>query len=72
MAFQGFSPKLRLAMAMAKAKSKAKGETVLPIDQAEITRRNQVTNVRWEIRLAENLAQRAMIESRRSGLAPKH
>jgi hypothetical protein len=65
MAFQSFSPKLRLAMTIAKAK----GHAALPIDQAEKERRKQVSNARDAIRRAENLAQRALIQGRRRGPA---
>ena len=65
MAFQGFSPKLQLAMNIAKAK----GPAASPIDQAEKERRKQLANARNEKRMAENLAQRALIESRRRGSA---
>ena len=65
MTFQGFSPKLQLAIKI----SKAKGVAALPIDQAEKDRRKQVTNARNEKRITENLAQRALVESHRRGLA---
>ncbi len=61
MAFQGFSPKLNLAKAIAKAK----GAAASPIDQAEKDRRKQLAAVRNEKRIAENLEQRALVESRR-------
>jgi hypothetical protein len=63
MAYQGFSPKLRLAMDIAKAK----GATALPIDHDEKARRKQVVKARAEKRLAENLAQRALVQIRRWG-----
>jgi hypothetical protein len=61
MTFQGFSPKIGLAMAIAKAK-KAKANP-MPIDQAEKDRLKQLAQVRNDKRLAENLAQRALIQS---------
>jgi hypothetical protein len=61
MAFQGFSSKMNLAIKIAKAK----GATAQPIDQAEKDRRKRLADVRNEKRLAENLAQRALVESHR-------
>ncbi len=67
-AYQSFSPKLRLAIEIAKAK----GATALPTDRAEMDRRKQLTNARTAKRRAENLAQRALVESRRCRPASKN
>ena len=61
MGYQGFSQKLELA----KALSKAKASTPLALSDAEQARRKQLHKVRSDKRLAENLAQRALIEGKR-------
>lgn len=62
MAFQSFSPKMHLA----KALIKAKGSGYQVASPAEKERCKQVTFVRNAKRLAENLAQRALIEGKRA------
>ncbi len=61
MGYQGFSPKLELAKAFSKAKVKPK-----PLGEAEKARRRELNQRRQTERVAENLAQRALIESRRT------
>ncbi|MCR6477538.1 hypothetical protein VG_p51 [Variovorax phage VarioGold] len=61
MAYQGFSPKLELAKAFARAKVSS-----APISEAEKVRRKQLAQARADRRLEENLAQRALVESRRT------
>jgi hypothetical protein len=65
MGFQSFSQKMELAKAFAKAKA----PTSAVVDQAEKERRKQVAKVRADRRVAENLAQRALVESRRCNSA---
>jgi hypothetical protein len=62
MAFQSFSPKMHLA----KALIKAKGTSHQLASPAEKERSKQVTRVRNAKRLSENLAQRALIEGKRT------
>lgn len=62
MGYQGFSPRMELAKVMAKAKA----STAQPLDQAEKYRRKQLARVRADARLAENLAQRALVQSKRT------
>lgn len=66
MGYQSFSSKMELAKSIAKAKAKAKAASPLAVSQAQKERCQQVTQVRDAKRRAENLAQRALIESRRS------
>ena len=60
MAYQGFSLKLELAKAFNRAKVRN-----APVDEMEKARRKQMAKVRADKLLKENLAQRALIESRR-------
>ena len=60
MAYQGFSPKLELAKAFNRAKVVS-----APITEAEKARRKQMARERADKLMTENLAQRALIESRR-------
>ncbi len=62
MAYQGFSPKLKLAQAFSSAKSSCEAKQV---DEAEKTRIKQRNKTRQTARVAENMAQRALIELRR-------
>jgi len=62
MAYQTFSHQLRAAIAVSAAKSKKP----VAIDPVEKQRRKEVAKARTERLLAENLEQRALIESRRA------
>lgn len=62
MGYQSFSSKMELAKSIAKAKA----ASPLAVSQAQKERCKQVTHVRDAKRRAENLAQRALIESKRS------
>ena len=62
MGLQGFSQKLQLA----KAFSKAKTSKPSALTEAEKARRKELQKARAEKLLAENLAQRALIEGKRS------
>lgn len=62
MAYQGFSPKLKLAQAFSSAKSSREPKQV---DEAEKSRIKQLNKARQAARVAENMAQRALIELRR-------
>lgn len=62
MAYQGFSQRLELAKAFSKAKASPPAST----SQAEKDHRKRLASARAEKRLAENLAQRALVESRRA------
>jgi hypothetical protein len=62
MAYQGFSPKLELAKLIAKAKASG----TAPLSQVEKDRQKLVNQARLDKRRAENLAQRALIESKRT------
>lgn len=66
MAYQSFSPKMQLAKAIVKAIVKAKAAGPLAASQAQKDRCKAVAQVRDAKRLAENLTQRALIESKRS------
>ncbi|MDP9891242.1 hypothetical protein J2W32_000339 [Variovorax boronicumulans] len=61
MAYQGFSPKLELAKTFARAKVSS-----VPMGDAEKARRKQLAQARADKLREENLAQRALIESRRT------
>jgi lysophospholipid acyltransferase (LPLAT)-like uncharacterized protein len=61
MGYQGFSHKLELAKQFAKAKVSKAG----PLSEAEKAHRKQLAKARDEKLTAENLAQRALVESRR-------
>lgn len=60
--FLAFSPKLELAKAVTAAKAKASA----PKSQEQKDRKKRLDRDRADKRLAENLAQRALIESRRA------
>ena len=62
MGYQGFSQRLELAKKFVRAKT----PDTAPVDQAEKARRKQLTKARAENLLAENLAQRALVQSRRT------
>ena len=62
MGFQGFSPRLELAKKLARAKTSKSG----PISDAEKAHRKQLVKAREEKLVAENLAQRALVESKRA------
>lgn len=62
MAFQGFSQRLELAKALAGAKRAAP----MPATEADKARRKQLAQARADKILEENLAQRALVESRRT------
>jgi len=59
---QGFPAHLELAKLFAKAKA----STDVPLSQVEKDRRKQLNRVRLDQRLAENLAQRALVQSKRT------
>ena len=59
--FVAFSPTVELAKAVTRAKAKA----ATPRTQAQKDRKKQLDRERADKLLAENLAQRALIESRR-------
>ena len=61
MSFQGFSPRLWVAIEITKAKKAA----AMPADEAEKARRKNVQRARNQRLVAENLEQRALVESRR-------
>jgi hypothetical protein len=63
MAYQGFSPKLKLAQAFSSAKSSRDPKQ---LDEAEKTRIKQLSKARQAARIAENMAQRALVELRRT------
>lgn len=62
MAYQGFSQKMELAKAFAKAKSS--GAAALSPEQKDQQKRNRRAHL--DKLLAENLQQRALIESKRA------
>lgn len=61
MAYQGFSSKMELA----KLITKAKAPRLAPLSQVDKDRQKALHQIRLDKRLAENLAQRALVESRR-------
>jgi hypothetical protein len=60
MAYQGFSKKLELAKAITRARAPDR----TPVSHAEKVRRKQAAKQRTDKLLAENLAQRALIQSK--------
>ncbi len=60
--FLAFSPKVELAKAVVRAKAKV----VAPKSQEQKDRKKRLDRERADRLLAENLAQRALIESRRT------
>jgi hypothetical protein len=62
MAYQGFSQRLELAKVLSGAKRSAPPAA----SEAEKARRKQLAQARADKQLAENLAQRALIQSRRT------
>jgi len=61
MGYQGFSQKMELAKKFAKAKTSKRGA----MSEAEKAHRKELAKTRSEKLISENLAQRALIESRR-------
>lgn len=61
MAFQGFSSQLRLAKLLANANRQSP-----MLSQEQKDRKKRLDRERTDKRLAENLAQRALVESRRA------